>query len=42
LELTFAADGDALTVNDSATAVCQNVPTANAVVHLIDGVLLPS
>ena len=39
-ELTFAADGDALTVN-GATSLCMDVPTANATVHIIDGVLLP-
>ncbi len=40
-ELTFTANGDALSVNEAATAVCMNVPTANAVVHIIDGVLIP-
>ena len=42
-EITFAADGDALAVNGGqATVVCADVPTANATVHIIDGVLLPS
>jgi len=41
-ELTFAASGDAVEVNGSATTICQDVPTANATVHIIDGVLLPS
>lgn len=39
--LTIDAAGDEFTVN-GATAVCQNVPTANATVHIIDTVLLPS
>ena len=41
-ELSFAADGEVFTVNDAATTICQNVPTANATVHIIDSVLLPS
>ncbi len=41
-ELTFKADGDALSVNDAASALCMDVPTANATVHIIDSVLLPS
>ncbi len=40
-ELSFAADGDVFSVNGSATTICQNVPTANATVHIIDSVLLP-
>ncbi len=40
-ELTFAADGEAVSVNGSAITVCQDVPTANATVHIIDSVLLP-
>jgi uncharacterized surface protein with fasciclin (FAS1) repeats len=40
-EITFAADGDAVSVNGQATVVCADVPTANATVHIIDGVLLP-
>ena len=39
-ELTFGTDGEQLTVN-GATAICQDVPTANATVHIIDGVLIP-
>lgn len=35
------ADGG-LQINGSATSVCMDVPTANATVHLIDSVLLPS
>ncbi len=40
-ELSFAAAGDSVSINDAANTVCMNVPTANAVVHIIDGVLLP-
>jgi uncharacterized surface protein with fasciclin (FAS1) repeats len=40
-ELTFAADSDVLTIN-GATSLCVDVPTANATVHIIDTVLLPS
>lgn len=40
-ELTFSADGDAVSINGAASTVCQNVPTANATVHIIDAVLLP-
>ena len=39
-EVTIEAAGDEFTVN-GATAICQNVPTANATVHIIDGVLVP-
>ena len=39
-ELTFGTDGGALTVN-GANAVCMDVPTANATVHIIDSVLMP-
>jgi uncharacterized surface protein with fasciclin (FAS1) repeats len=42
-EITFAADGDTITINGGqAKVVCADVPTANATVHIIDGVLLPS
>ena len=40
-ELTFAAEGDAVSINGSAVTICQNVPTANATVHIIDSVLIP-
>ncbi|HET7901835.1 MAG TPA: fasciclin domain-containing protein [Candidatus Nanopelagicales bacterium] len=39
--ITVAGSGDSFTVNGSAKVVCGNVPTANATVYLIDGVLLP-
>ncbi|MEZ5341473.1 MAG: fasciclin domain-containing protein [Acidimicrobiales bacterium] len=38
--LTFTASGEAVAINGSATTICQDVPTANATVHIIDGVLL--
>jgi len=41
-ELVFTADGDALSVNGAASTLCMDVPTANATVHIIDAVLLPS
>ncbi|MGI8938885.1 MAG: fasciclin domain-containing protein [Iamia sp.] len=43
---TIEAEGDTFTVvgdsGDPATVVCGNVKTANATVHLIDGVLMPA
>jgi uncharacterized surface protein with fasciclin (FAS1) repeats len=39
-DLTIEAAGDEFTVN-GATAICVNVPTANATVHIIDTVLIP-
>lgn len=39
--ISVAGSGDQFTVNGSAKVVCGNVPTANATVYLIDGVLLP-
>ena len=42
-DLTFSSAGGALTINDGqGTVVCADVPTANATVHIIDGVLMPS
>ncbi len=41
-ELDVALDGEALSINGGqATVVCQDVPTANATVYLIDSVLMP-
>ena len=40
-DLTFEAAGDRVMVNGAATTVCQDVPTANATVHIIDTVLVP-
>ena len=41
LMVEAGADGG-LQINGSATSVCMDVPTANATVHIIDSVLLPS
>jgi uncharacterized surface protein with fasciclin (FAS1) repeats len=41
-ELTIVASEDGLTVNGVAMVVCGNVQTANATVHIIDAVLVPS
>lgn len=40
LTVTQADDGTVM-VNDSASVVCANIPTANATVHIIDAVLMP-
>ncbi|MEM1333118.1 MAG: fasciclin domain-containing protein [Actinomycetota bacterium] len=40
-EISLAVDGDALVVAGQATVGCADVQTANAVVHIIDAVLLP-
>jgi uncharacterized surface protein with fasciclin (FAS1) repeats len=41
-ELEITMDGDSVTINGGeATVICQDVPTANATVHLIDTVLMP-
>lgn len=39
--LTVTTSGDEIKVNDTATVVCGNIPTANGVVYLIDQVLMP-
>ncbi|MGW6303483.1 fasciclin domain-containing protein [Streptomyces niveus] len=39
--LTTAGSGDEYKVNDAASVVCGDVPTANATVHIIDTVLMP-
>ncbi len=41
-ELTITDEGGTLTVNGSAAGVCVDVPTANATVHIIDSVLMPT
>jgi uncharacterized surface protein with fasciclin (FAS1) repeats len=42
-ELEVTMDGESLMINgDEATVVCQDVPTANATVYLIDSVLMPA
>ena len=41
-DLMVAKAGDTLTINgDAAKVVCQDIPTANATVYLIDTVLMP-
>ncbi len=40
--LTVAGSGQDFTVNGKAKVICGNVPTANATVYIIDGVLLPT
>ncbi len=40
--LKVTGSGEDFTVNGTAKVVCGNVPTANATVYLIDGVLLPT
>jgi uncharacterized surface protein with fasciclin (FAS1) repeats len=40
-DLTITLDGDTAVVNGTANVICMDVPTANATVHIIDGVLLP-
>jgi uncharacterized surface protein with fasciclin (FAS1) repeats len=39
--VTVTGSGTDFTVNGSAKVVCGNVQTANAVVYIIDGVLMP-
>ena len=41
-ELTFTDANGTLEVNGMAAGVCVDVPTANATVHIIDSVLMPS
>ncbi len=41
-EVPLAAEGSSLTVNGQASVICPNVMTANATVHLIDTVLMPT
>ena len=37
------APGESATIDDEkATVLCGNIPTANATVYIIDGVLLPA
>ncbi|MEV6396652.1 fasciclin domain-containing protein [Streptomyces sp. NPDC051907] len=40
-QLTTSGSGDSFKVNDSASIVCGDIPTQNATVYLIDGVLTP-
>ena len=41
-DLSIAASGDLFEVNGQAVAICGNVQTANATVHIIDTVLVPA
>ena len=41
-DLAFEASGDQVLVNGTSTTICQDVPTANATVHIIDTVLVPA
>jgi uncharacterized surface protein with fasciclin (FAS1) repeats len=40
--LKVTGSGDAFKVNGGNNIICGNVPTANATVYIVDGVLLPS
>jgi uncharacterized surface protein with fasciclin (FAS1) repeats len=40
--LKVTGSGDAYKVNGTNNIICGNVPTANATVYIVDGVLLPS
>ena len=40
--LKIEGSGDAFKVNGGNNVICGNVPTANATVYIVDGVLLPS
>lgn len=40
--ITLSSTGEQLRVNGQASVACADVPTANATVHLIDGVLMGS
>lgn len=40
-DLTITGSGEDFTVNGTAKIVCGNVQTSNAVVYIIDGVLMP-
>jgi len=40
--LKITGSGDSFKVNGSNNIICGNVPTANATVYIVDGVLLPS
>jgi len=41
-DLTFALDGETVTINGTSSVICANIGVANGTVHLIDTVLLPS
>lgn len=41
-DITLAPEGESLSINDMATVVAPDVMVGNGVVHVIDGVLMPS
>jgi transforming growth factor-beta-induced protein len=41
-DLKIAKDGDMVKINGSASVICGNVTTGNAIVHIIDNVLTPA
>ncbi|MGB3737275.1 MAG: fasciclin domain-containing protein [Ilumatobacter sp.] len=41
-DITIAPEGDTLLINGQATVGCADVQTANATVHIIDAVLMPT
>ena len=41
-DLKITKDGDMVKINGSATVICGNVTTGNAIVHIIDTVLTPA
>ena len=41
-DITFSGDAESLEVNGQAAVICGNVEVANATVHIIDSVLMPS
>lgn len=41
-DVTVSGSGEEFTVGDEAQVVCGNVPTTNATVYVVDGVLMPS
>ena len=41
-DLKIAKDGDMIKINGTASVICGNVTTGNAIVHIIDNVLTPA
>jgi transforming growth factor-beta-induced protein len=41
-DLKITKDGDTVKINGSSAVICGNVTTGNAIVHIIDTVLLPA
>lgn len=40
-DLSFAVEGDTVTINGTTAVVCANITVANGVVHIVDGLLQP-